>query len=130
MEKFFCTLLSFSIVSVVKLDFVELCSRLLGGLFFTLSAPTVGSWWSHWVVIAVYHCYPRGTWWSDAHTVFTTHCHVNHSFLQAPWTTWMFQGHRHKHSTKQMDLSWSSCCMHCGYHKQQCCYMKQQSYKI
>jgi len=55
------------------------------------SAPTLGSWWMQWVVIAASHCHTSWRWWSAAlwvmHKVMTSLILV---LLVGVWQTWQW----------------------------------------
>ncbi len=52
-----------SYASECSFIFLSVCSGQI--IMYLLSIPTIGSWWSQWVVMAVHHCYLWARWWSD-----------------------------------------------------------------
>ncbi len=52
-----------SYASECSFIFLSVCSGQI--IMYLLSIPTIGSWWSQWVVMAVHHCYLWPRWWSD-----------------------------------------------------------------
>jgi hypothetical protein len=52
-----------SYASECSFIFLSVCSGQI--IMYLLSIPTIGSWWSQWVVMAVHHCYLWARWWCD-----------------------------------------------------------------
>jgi len=49
----------------LRMQILYHCLLRFGWIKMYLSKPTIGSWWSQWVVMAACHCYLWWTWWSD-----------------------------------------------------------------